>query len=181
MGLDGRGRMSQAAGGETYQMVQVLKVGILTLSDKGSRGERQDTAGPAIADVLESLSPEFVEKAIISDDPAGIVQTLRQWVDAGEVNLIVTTGGTGLGPRDNTPEATRDVIEREVPGMAELMRQAGLQHTPMAALSRGIVGVAGTTLIVNLPGSERGVRQNLEALMPVLAHAVELIAGDTEH
>jgi molybdenum cofactor synthesis domain-containing protein len=162
-------------------MARVLKVGILTLSDKGSRGEREDTAGPAIAEVLEPLSPEFVQKAIISDDPAGIAQTLREWVDEAEVNLIVTTGGTGLGPRDNTPEATREIIEREVPGMAELMRQAGLQHTPMAALSRGIVGVAGTTLIVNLPGSERGVRQNLEALMPVLAHAVELIAGDTEH
>lgn len=162
-------------------MVVRLKVGVLTLSDKGSRGEREDTAGPAILEVLATFQPEFVEKAIISDDPAGIVQTLREWVARGTMNLIVTTGGTGLGPRDNTPEATRQVIEREVPGLAEVMRQAGLRHTPMAALSRGLVGVAGTTLIVNLPGSEKGVRENLEALVPVLGHAVELIAGQTEH
>lgn len=162
-------------------MAPNLRVGILTLSDSGSRGDREDTAGPAIAEVLAPLRPEIVEKAIIPDDPDGIAETLRRWASAGRVNLILTTGGTGLGPRDNTPEATRQVIEREVPGMAEVMRQAGLQHTPMAALSRGLVGAVGSTLIVNLPGSEQGARENLAAILPVLEHAIALIAGDTEH
>lgn len=162
-------------------MATTLRVGILTCSDAGSRGERVDTAGPAIAEALGPLHPEFIEKAIVPDDPERISGTLRAWVAGGDVNLILTTGGTGLGPRDHTPEATRAVLDKEAPGLADLMRQAGLRHTPLAALSRGLAGVAGGVLIVNLPGSEKGARENLEALLPVLQHAIDLVAGDTEH
>ncbi len=161
-------------------MAARLRLGILTLSDKASRGAREDSAGPAIAEVLGALEPEIVQKAIIPDEPEQISATLRAWVEMGSMNLIVTTGGTGLGPRDHTPEATRRVIEREVPGLAELMRREGFKHTPMAAISRGIVGLRGQTLIINLPGSEKGVRENLQAILPVLPHALELIAGETE-
>jgi molybdenum cofactor synthesis domain-containing protein len=162
-------------------MAATLRVGILTCSDKGSRGEREDTAGPAVAELLGPLAPEIVEKAIVPDDPARIVAILKKWADGGTINCLLTTGGTGLGPRDNTPEATRAVIERDVPGLAELMRQAGLAHTPMAALSRGVAGVRGRTLIINLPGSEKAVRENLAAIVPLLEHAVALIEGDIEH
>ena len=128
-------------------MAATLRVGILTCSDKGSRGEREDTAGPAVAELLGPLAPEIVEKAIVPDDPDRIAATLEKWSDGGTINCLLTTGGTGLGPRDNTPEATRAVIEREVPGLAEVMRQAGLVHTPMAALSRGLAGVRGDALV----------------------------------
>ena len=151
------------------------RVGILTLSDKASRGEREDTAGPAIAKLLEPFPVEIAEKAIIPDEPEQIVAKLRAWAADG-LALILTTGGTGLGPRDHTPEATR-----RVPGLAELMRASGREHTPMASLSRGVVGLAGTTLIINLPGSEKGARESLEAILSVLSHALDLIAGDTEH
>lgn len=157
-----------------------LKLGILTLSDKASRGLREDTSGPAIAEVLAPLNPEIVEKTIIPDEPEQITATLREWLDRGSMNLIVTTGGTGLGPRDHTPEATRPLIDRDVPGMAELMRLEGLKKTPMAAISRGLVGLSGQTLIINLPGSEKAVRESLAALLPVLQHALNVIAGDTE-
>ena len=156
------------------------RVGILTLSDKASRGEREDTAGPAIAKLLEPFPVEIAEKAIIPDEPEQIVAKLRAWAADG-LALILTTGGTGLGPRDHTPEATRRVISWEVPGLAELMRASGREHTPMASLSRGVVGLAGTTLIINLPGSEKGARESLEAILSVLSHALDLIAGDTEH
>ena len=158
-----------------------LRVAILTVSDRGSRGQREDTSGPAIAELLAPLGAKIVEKAIVPDQTNRIRAQLRAWLDAGAVNLIVTTGGTGLGPRDVTPEATRPVIEREIPGLAEVMRAEGLRHTPKAALSRGLAGASGATLILNLPGSERGVRENLGAVLPVLAHAVELLAGETEH
>ncbi len=153
---------------------------VLTLSDQGAAGLRADTSGPAIRARLAELGIPVVAHAIQSDDADGISARLRQWVDEG-IGLIVTTGGTGFGPRDHTPEATRRVIEREAPGLAELMRAEGLRQTPMAALSRGVCGIAGRTLIVNLPGSERGARENLDALAPVLPHALQLIGGDTEH
>ncbi|MDE2988414.1 MAG: MogA/MoaB family molybdenum cofactor biosynthesis protein [Chloroflexota bacterium] len=153
---------------------------VLTLSDQGAAGRREDTSGPAIRERLAELGIAIGDHAIQSDDSDAIVARLREWVAQG-LDLIVTTGGTGFGPRDNTPEATKRVIEREAPGLAELMRAEGLSKTPMAALSRGICGIAGSTLIINLPGSERAVRENLDALAPVLPHALQLIAGDTEH
>jgi len=153
---------------------------VLTLSDQGAAGRREDTSGPAIRERLAELGIAIGDHAIQSDDSDAIVARLREWVAQG-LDLIVTTGGTGFGPRDNTPEATKRVIEREAPGLAELMRADGLSKTPMAALSRGICGIAGSTLIINLPGSERAVRENLDALAPVLPHALQLIAGDTEH
>ncbi|MYA00510.1 MAG: MogA/MoaB family molybdenum cofactor biosynthesis protein [Chloroflexi bacterium] len=153
---------------------------VLTLSDQGAAGRREDTSGPAIRKRLAELGIAIADDAIQSDDSDAIVARLREWVAQG-LDLIVTTGGTGFGPRDNTPEATRRVIEREAPGLSELMRAEGLSKTPMAALSRGICGIAGGTLIINLPGSERAVRENLDALAPVLPHALQLIAGDTEH
>ena len=159
---------------------QQLSAAVLTLSDQGAAGRREDTSGPAIRNRLAELGIAVTDHAIQSDDPDAIVERLRQWVADG-ISLIVTTGGTGFGPRDNTPEATRRVIERDAPGLAELMRAEGLRKTPMAALSRGICGIAGRTLIVNMPGSERAVRENLDALAPVLPHALQLIAGDTEH
>ena len=159
---------------------QPPRAGVLTLSDAGSRGEREDTSGPAIYERLTGIGVVVAQTAIIPDDPQTIETTLRAWVD-DRLDLIVTTGGTGLGPRDHTPEATRRVIDREAPGIAELMRAAGLAHTPMAALSRGVAGVAARTLIVNLPGSEKAVRENLAAIEPILLHALELIGGQTEH
>ena len=157
-----------------------LTAAVLTLSDLGAAGGRTDTSGPSVRARLSELGIEVVNHAILPDDLDGIVERLRSWVGEG-VSLIVTTGGTGFGPRDHTPEATDRVIERDAPGLAELMRAEGLQRTPMAALSRGRCGIAGRTLIVNLPGSERAVRENLAALAPVLPHALQLIGGDTEH
>lgn len=162
------------------QRAATARAGVLTLSDQGSRGERTDTSGPAISQRLTALGLIVERVAVIPDDPEIIETTLRQWVADG-LQLVITTGGTGLGPRDHTPEATRRVIDREAPGIAELMRSAGLAHTPMAALSRGIAGIAERTLIVNLPGSEKAVRENLDALEPILPHALDLIRGQTEH
>lgn len=156
-----------------------MRVGILTMSDSGTRGEREDLSGPLIAELLGTLSSEIVQQAMIPDDAGRIAETLTAW--SGELDLIVTTGGTGLGPRDVTPQATLSVIDYEVPGMAEAMRAVGRAKTPMAMLSRGVVGVRGATLIINLPGSPKGVRENLETLLPVLPHAVNVLRGHTIH
>lgn len=155
--------------------------GILTISDKGARGERDDTSGAAIREMLSALEVAVERYEVIPDDRAPITQRLIAWADDDGLDLIVTTGGTGLGPRDTTPEATREAIDYEAPGMAEAMRLEGLKHTPMAMLSRAVVGVRGRTLIVNLPGSPRGVRENLSVLLPVLPHALEMLRGQTEH
>ena len=154
--------------------------GVLTLSDKGAAGLREDTSGPLIVRRLTEMGLDVREHALVPDDPDGIIERLREWVKMGH-SLVVTTGGTGFGPRDHAPEATRAVIEREAPGLAELMRAEGLRKTPMAALSRAVCGIAERTLIVNLPGSEKAVAENLDALEPVLPHALQLIGGDTEH
>ncbi len=154
---------------------------VLTVSDTGSQGARVDTAGPAVVSLLEEAGFEVVERALLPDEPDQISTQLRRWADEDGVALAVTTGGTGLSPRDRTPEATAAVIAYRVDGMAEAMRAAGLDSTPMAMLSRGLVGVRGQTLIVNLPGSERGARENLTTVLPVLRHAVEELRGEATH
>src|SRR5262249_11722156 len=133
-----------------------MNVGVLTLSDKGSRGERQDTSGAAIGELLAPLGGAVRRYEVLPDDLDTIAATRAAWADAGALDLTVTPGGTGLSPRDVTPEATLRVLDRQAPGLAELMRAEGLRHTPMAALSRAVAGVRGRTLIVNLPGSEKG-------------------------
>lgn len=160
--------------------MRIVRVGILTVSDRGSRGERADTSGAAIDELIVGSGGEVVRTAIVADERVQIAATLHEWCDEG-LDLILTTGGTGLAARDVTPEATLDVAERLAPGIAEAMRAAGLRHTPRAMLSRAVAAVRGSTLIVNLPGSEKGVRESLGAVIDVLPHAVELLRGDTEH
>src|SRR5262245_17264347 len=148
---------------------------VLTISDSASRGEREDLSGPAVVAELQSLNAVIVATEILPDEREQIAARLRQYADTGAGNLIVTTGGTGLAPRDVTPEATRDVIEREAPGLAELMRAESVKITPLAALSRSVCGARGRTLIVNLPGSVRGARENLQAIARILPHAIALL------
>lgn len=153
-------------------------VAILTVSDRGARGEREDRSGPAVREALAGLPGAcVVAEAIVPDEISAIEDALRRWVAEG-VDLILTTGGTGFSPRDVTPEATRRVIEREAPGLAEAMRASSLAHTPHAMLSRAVAGIAGTTLIVNLPGSPRAARENLEAILPALPHGLSKLKGD---
>ncbi len=154
---------------------QVIKAVVLTISDSASRGEREDLSGPAVVTELQSLKAEVVATEILPDERARIAARLRHYADGGAANLIVTTGGTGLSPRDVTPEATRDVIEREAPGIAELMRAESLKLTPLAALSRAVCGTRGRCLIVNLPGSVRGARENLQAIARILPHGIGLL------
>ena len=154
-----------------------IRAGVLTISDKASRGERADTSGAAIVELLSTIDAAVQRSQVVPDEAGQIASTLRSWADSDELDVIITTGGTGLGPRDVTPEATAEVIERPVPGLGEAMRAAGLKHTPMAALSRGIAGVRGRCLIVNLPGSPKGVRENLSTVIDMLPHAVELLRG----
>ncbi len=156
-----------------------IRAAVLTVSDKASRGERQDTSGAAIRDLLATVGASVERHEVVPDEREQIADRLRSWADEGAFDIIVTTGGTGPGPRDVTPEATLDVAERLVPGMAEAMRLEGMKHTPMAMLSRAVAALRGRTLIVNLPGSEKGVRENLGCLLPVLPHAVEGLRGKT--
>lgn len=154
-----------------------IRAGILTISDAGSRGERVDTSGPAINELLSVIEADVQRYQVIPDEHEQIAEALRSWADSGELDLILTTGGTGLSPRDVTPEATAGAIDRTVPGLAEVMRREGYQKTPMAALSRGITGARGRCLILNLPGSERGVRESLGAVISLLPHAIDLLRG----
>jgi molybdopterin adenylyltransferase len=153
---------------------------VVTVSDGVARGVREDSSGRAIATLLESWGVAVRGREVVPDEPDQIRSLLRRLRDEG-IPLVVTTGGTGLGPRDVTPEATRATIDREAPGLAEEMRAAGRGSTPFAALSRGVAGVAGNTLIVNLPGSEKGAIESLTAILPVLPHALDLLAGNTVH
>ena len=155
-----------------------MRAAILTLSDKGARGERVDGSGPALASWLAERGVRTVLAEVIPDDFGQIVAVLGAWADADKADLILTTGGTGVSPRDVTPEATMKVVERLIPGIGELMRLKSLEKTPMASLSRAIAGIRCQTLIINLPGSPRGALENLEAVWPVIGHAVEKIRGD---
>ncbi|GAB4339755.1 MAG: MogA/MoaB family molybdenum cofactor biosynthesis protein [Desulfobulbaceae bacterium] len=153
--------------------------GVLTLSDKGARGEREDTSGPLLCDLLREHGFLQAEYAVIPDTREEIVRYLTKWTDELGIDLVVTTGGTGVAPRDVTPEATRDVLEREIPGMAEAMRSASLAKTPHAMLSRGIAGMRGKSLIINLPGSRKAARENIEVVLPALEHALYKLQGGT--
>ena len=154
---------------------------IITVSDACARGEREDSSGEALVELLEAIGATIVDRQIVSDDLDPLVQLLVDSAERSDVNLILTTGGTGLGPRDNTPEATRQVIEREAQGISEAMRVETLKQTPMAMISRGVSGVCSGTLIINLPGSPKAVRESFAVIKPVLSHALDLLAGRTEH
>ena len=158
-----------------------IRAVVITVSDACSRGEREDTSGAALTQLLTDAGATIVDRKILSDDLEPLAQALYEFADRSDVNLIVTTGGTGLGPRDNTPEATQSVIEREVPGMAEAMRAESLKATPMAMISRGVCGVRSSTLIINLPGSPKAVKETFAVISPVLSHALDLLAGKTSH
>jgi molybdopterin adenylyltransferase len=156
---------------------KTFTVGILTISDKGSRGERQDKSGEAIREILSSIDVRIANYDIISDEKELITKKLVQWADKDKADVIITTGGTGLTPRDVTPEATLAVVDRVVPGFAEAMRAESLKKTPHAMLSRAVVGTRGKCLIINLPGSPKAVRECLQVILPALPHAVETLKG----
>jgi len=160
----------------------MIKIGVLTISDKGSKGQREDKSGQVIRDSAPAMKGRVVKYEVVPDEKETIAARLRDWADGGEMDVILTTGGTGLAGRDVTPEATLSIIDREVPGIAEAMRVKSLEKTPTAMLSRAVAGQRGKCLIVNLPGSTRAVKECLEAIMPVLPHAVDIIRGKvTEH
>lgn len=155
-----------------------IRFGILTLSDRSARGERADTSGPALAALIQAEGWSVVKQSLLPDEEAAIREILMSWADGGEMDIILTTGGTGFSPRDVTPEATRAIIERETPGLAEAMRAASLRITPHAMLSRIVTGIRRKTLIINLPGSPKGAVENLQVVVPVLPHAVQLLQED---
>lgn len=155
-----------------------MKAGILTLSDKGARGERTDLSGPALTEWLRPRGVETAVYEMIPDDLAQIADKLAAWADSGDLDIILTTGGTGVSPRDVTPDATMKILEKVIPGLGELMRFKSLAITPSAAISRAVAGIRGQTLIVNLPGSPKGAVENLEAIWAAVPHAVAKIQGD---
>lgn len=152
-----------------------MNVAILTVSDRSAAGEREDRSGPALRALVEAQGWSVAEERILPDEQHAVEDQLKEWADGGSIDIILTTGGTGFGPRDRTPEATLNVIERGAPGLAEAMRLASLRKTLHAMLSRAVTGIRGATLIINLPGSPRGAKENLQAIMQVLPHAVDLL------
>ncbi|MEB2335026.1 MAG: molybdopterin adenylyltransferase [Anaerolineaceae bacterium] len=158
----------------------IPRVGILTVSDRAARGEREDLSGPALANRVEREGWRVVMKRIVPDDETIICEALSAWADADECDLILTTGGSGFAPRDITPEATRAIIQREAPGLAEAMRATSLKTTPHAMLSRGVAGIRRRTLIVNMPGSPKGAVENLDAVIAAVPHAVQLLQEDPQ-
>jgi molybdenum cofactor synthesis domain-containing protein len=154
-----------------------MRVAVLTISDSAAKGEREDLSGPAVVAFCRGLGWEVTSALRVPDDPADIREQLRALADSGHVDVLLTTGGTGIGPRDNTPEATQAVADRIVPGISEEMRRRGLEHTPTAVLSRGMAAVRNKTLIVNLPGSPKGAVESLEAVAALLPHAVNVLHG----
>jgi molybdopterin adenylyltransferase len=159
-------------------MTTRFRFAILTLSDRSSRGERADSSGPALANLIQAHGWSVVRQSLLPDEESAIREMLISWADSGEMDVILTTGGTGFSPHDVTPEATRAVMEREAPGLAEAMRAASLKVTPHAMLSRVVTGIRGKTLIINLPGSPKGAVENLQVILPVLPHAVQLLRED---
>jgi molybdenum cofactor synthesis domain-containing protein len=157
---------------------RMLTVGVLTISDKGWRGEREDESGEAIKRMLTALDAHIARYEIVPDEKEVVSQKLTQWADEVGIDLIVTTGSTGLSPRDIAPEATLVVVQRLVPGLAEAMRAEGMKKTATAMLSRGVSGIRGRSLIINLPGSPKAVRESLEIILPVLPHAMEVLRGE---
>jgi len=159
-----------------------IRAAVVTISDTGYTGQREDVSGPLLADLLREMGAEVVRRSMVPDEREQIVALLIALVDDVGVELVLTTGGTGVTPRDVTPEATAAVIECEMPGLAEVLRFEGYRQTPLAVISRGVAGIRGRTLIVNLPGNPRAVRQGMETLAPILPHAIQMIRGeDTEH
>ena len=154
---------------------------VITVSDACARGERHDESGVKLVELLNDLGAQIVSREVVSDDLLPLVELLEKHSENTHVNLIVTTGGTGFGPRDNTPEATKKIIEREAPGLSEAMRAESLKHTPMGMISRGVCGVRSGCLIVNLPGSPKAVTESFAVIRPVLPHVVDLLAGKTRH
>lgn len=159
-----------------------IRAAVVTVSDKGFAGEREDVSGPLLASALRDMGAEVVECVIVPDEPDRIEAILTRLADSGDIDLVMTTGGTGFAPRDRTPEATLQVIDRLAPGLAEALRFDGYRKTPLAVLSRGVAGLRGRCLIVNLPGNPKAVREGMETLAPILPHAVQMARGeDLEH
>jgi molybdopterin adenylyltransferase len=158
-----------------------IRAVVITVSDACSRGERRDESGEALVGLLKQQAAEVIETRIVADDLDPLTDLLREFADRPDVNLIVTTGGTGFAPRDNTPEATQAVMERPAPGLAEAMRMETLKQTPMAMISRGVCGIRSGTLIINLPGSPKAVRESFAVIQPVLNHAITLLSGRPDH
>lgn len=156
----------------------MIKVGILTLSDKGSKGEREDLSGKVLKDLSEVEGWKVIKYEIIPDEKEQIVKILKIWVDKEKLDFIITTGGTGVYPRDVTPEATKEIIEKEIPGIPEYIRYISYPLTPMAALTRGVAGIRKKTLIINLPGSPKAIKEIFPKLIPIIKHAIEKIKGN---
>lgn len=159
----------------------MIRAVVMTVSDGCARGEREDRSGAALEELLKELGAEIAGREVLADDLEPLSESLRRWAEREDVNLIVTTGGTGFGPRDNTPEATIAVIEKEAPGLSEAMRTETRKNTPMAMISRGVCGTLSGTLIINLPGSPKAVRESFSVIKPVLPHVMALLEGRTEH